>query len=121
MSTYQEPNFPAVFSETADNIRPFDKKLISVLGLWSQNLRGILDRGISFPDNIDAVDIIFTSSAIPDAENAIPHTLGKIPVGAIVYSQDKAGSVYNGTTAFTKSASYLKCSVASMTIKAKVF
>lgn len=121
MSTYQEPNFPAIFSEGQGAIRPFDKKLITVLSQWSQNLKFILDRGISWADNMDAVDVTFTSSATPDVENTVAHTLGKVPTGVIVYSQDKAGSVYNGTTAFSKTNVYLKCNVASMTVKAKVF
>lgn len=121
MTTYREPNFPALFTEGRESLRPFDKRLITVLAAWSQDLKGHLDRGLSFPDNIDAVDIEFTSSATPDLENAVAHTLGKIPTGALIYSQDKAGSVYNGTTAFTKTTIYLKCSVASVTIKAKVF
>ncbi len=120
MSTYQEPNFPALFGQETD-IREFRRKLITILSQWSQNLKFILDRGISWTDNIDAVDVTFTSSATPDQENTVAHTLGKVPAGVIVYSQDKAGSVYNGTTAFTKTSVYLKCNVASATVKIKVF
>lgn len=120
MSTYQEPNFPAIFSE-ARTLPEYYRKLLTTLSQWSQNMKFILDHGISFTDNMDAVDLIFTSSATPNIEEAFTHTLGKVPTGVIVYSQDKAGSVYNGTTAFSKTTVYLKCSVASMTIKAKVF
>lgn len=60
----------------------------------------------------------FTSSATPDAENTIAHTVGSIPIGYIVMHQDKAGSLYQGPTtgtSWTSSNVYLKCDVASVT------
>lgn len=60
----------------------------------------------------------FTTSATPDAENTIAHTVGSIPVGYIVLWQNKAGSLYQGPstgTAWTSSNVYLKCDVASVT------
>lgn len=71
--------------------------------------------------NIDAVYVEFTSSATPDAENTIPHKLGRVPRGIIVVMQDKAASVYKGTTAWTSSNIYLKVNTASVTIKLLVF
>lgn len=62
----------------------------------------------------------FTTSATPDAENTIGHTVGAIPVGLIILWQDKAGSLYQGPTtgtAWTSTNIYLKCSVASVTFK----
>jgi len=60
----------------------------------------------------------FTSSATPDAENTIAHTIGSIPIGYIIMHQDKAGSLYGTPTLGTNwssSAVYLKCDVASVT------
>lgn len=60
----------------------------------------------------------FTTSATPDAENTIGHTVGSIPIGCIVLWQDKAGSLYQGPTtgtAWTSTNVYLKCNVASVT------
>lgn len=59
----------------------------------------------------------FTTSATPDAENTIAHTVGSIPLGAIILWQSKAGSLYQGPTtgtAWTSTNIYLKCSVASV-------
>ena len=60
----------------------------------------------------------FTTSATPDAENTIPHTVGSVPLGYEILWQDKAGSLYqsptNGTD-WTSTDIYLKCSVASVT------
>lgn len=120
MSTYQEPNFPALFTEEKQ-VSPTFRKLITVLAQWSFNLKGILDRGISFTDNIDAVDIEFTSSATPDAENTVTHTLGKVPTGFIVYDINKGAVVYKGTTSWTKTTIYLKVNTATTIVKAKVF
>lgn len=121
MTKYQEPNFPAIYTESFTKLREFDKNLITVLGAWGQVLKAILDGGISFEDNVDVELITFTSSATPDAENAVAHTLGKIPTGFLVYSLNKGAVVYNGTTANTKTQIFLKVNVASTTIKAWVF
>lgn len=69
-------------------------------------------------ENISGQFQQFTTSATPDAENTIAHTVGSVPVGYIILGQDKAGSLYQlaGTgTAWTSSNIYLKCNVASVT------
>lgn len=60
----------------------------------------------------------FTTSATPDAENTIAHTIGSVPIGYVIMHQDKAGSLYQGPTTgtnWTSSNVYLKCDVASVT------
>jgi hypothetical protein len=81
----------------------------------------ILNRGITFTDNVDCVLITTTTSATPDAENTIAHTLGKIPSGYIVYSQNKAASLYLGTTSWTSTNIYLKSNIATVIFKIIVF
>jgi hypothetical protein len=71
-------------------------------------------------ENLSGEWQVFTTSATPDAENTIAHTLGSVPVGYIICGQDKAGSLYQLSdtgTAWTGSNIYLKCSVASITFK----
>jgi hypothetical protein len=94
---------------------------IPILNEMQINLNSILNRGITFSENFDAVFVEFTSSATPDAENTVSHSLGKIPTGYIVYSIDKAGVVYRSATTFTSTNIYLKCNVASTAIKILVF
>ncbi len=88
------------------------------LFLWSQGRVRFGDGSDnSNGENIEGQFQVFTSSATPDAENTIAHTLGSVPIGYIVIGQDKAGSLYqkNDTgTAWTSSALYLKCDVASV-------
>jgi len=99
----------------------YENDLNNALEAFINSISLILDRGISFLDNVDCVLVTFTSSATPDAENTISHLLGKIPSGFIVYSQDKAGSFYDGSTAFTASNIYVKCDTASVTAKIIIF
>lgn len=55
------------------------------------------------------------TTGLADAEKTVSHTLGSIPIGYLVLKQDKAGSLYAGSTAWTSSNIYLKCSVATVT------
>lgn len=121
MTQYKEPQYPAIFVDNSPQLRDFDKKLLSVLEGQSANLKTILQRGISFPDNMDVAFISFTSSATPDAENTIAHTLGKTPTGFVVYNLDKGAVVYNGTTTWSKTNIYLKVNTASVAVKAWIF
>ena len=68
-------------------------------------------------ENIAGEFKIFTTSGTPNAENTITHGLGAVPVGWLVVSKDKAGDLYAGTTTWTSTKLYLKCSVASVTYK----
>ena len=65
-------------------------------------------------ENISGEFQVFTSNATPDAEDTVAHTIGAIPVGYIVLKQDKAGSLYLGSTAWTSGNTYFKCNVASV-------
>lgn len=123
MTAYKNPNLPALFINELvyPDLRKFDRDLLSTLQEWSRNLENILQRGLSFSDNVDCRLVTFTSSATPDAENTVPHALGKIPIGFIPYDINKAGIVYRGTTTFTKTNLYLKVNVASVAVKILVF
>jgi hypothetical protein len=98
-----------------------ERNLFNVIADSLRELRGILNAGISFTDNVDCDLVEFESSATPDAENTITHALGKVPSGYIVYGQDKAGSLYKGGTSWTSGYIYLKCSTASVTFNIIVF
>jgi hypothetical protein len=67
-------------------------------------------------ENISGEFITFTTSTA-NTEVTVPHTIGAVPVGRIVLAQDKAGALYSGTTAWTDTAVYVKCDVASVTFK----
>ena len=71
--------------------------------------------------NLSAKYVVFTSHAVATTEDTVPHKLGRVPNGYIVVKQDKAGIVYDGTTAWTTTNLYLKSSVASVTWTLMVF
>ena len=56
-----------------------------------------------------------------DVEFEITHGLGYIPLGYLVISSDKAGHVYNSTTAWTAEKIYLKCNVSTTIIRVLIF
>jgi hypothetical protein len=55
-----------------------------------------------------------TSPAGPNTEFAVSHNLGRIPIGFMVASTNKAGHLYKSTTAWTATNIYLKADVASL-------
>lgn len=121
MTKFSEPNFPALFTEQFDKLRTFDKDLLTALSNWAMVLKSILDGGISIDDNMDVSRETIVTHATPGVEFAVTHGLGKIPVGYIVYGQEAAGSLYDGTTTNTNATLYLKSDVSSKTFKILVF
>lgn len=76
---------------------------------------------LTFDDNFSGDEIAFTSSATPDAENAVTHSLGRVPSGFSVTSLNKAATVYKGATAWTATTVYLKVNVATTAVTGHVF
>lgn len=120
MSEYADPVLPSIFVDSAD-VREFDRDLLAALGNWSLQFKRMLDRGLNFDDNLDVRRVTVTTHATPGTEFSVAHTLGKVPVGYIVYGQSAAGSVYDGVTANTKTTLYLKSDVAGAAFKIIVF
>ncbi len=77
--------------------------------------------GTNYAGNIDAEYLAFTTPATPDTEFAISHHLKRVPEGYDVVRQNKAAALYDGTSAWTDTAVYLRCSVASTTFKIRLF
>jgi hypothetical protein len=117
VTLYQEPNFPAIFTENFNKLRDFDRDMIQALGTWSQVLKSILDGGISLNDNMDAAVVSYTSNAVADTEDTVAHTLGKIPTYFVVGDIDKGGVVYRSGTTFTRTQIFVKCSAAGAAVK----
>lgn len=123
MSSFKSPNLPALYvaNQYESDWRKFARDLLTTLGEAFKNLTDILNRGISISDNLDCRLVTVTTDLTPGTEFSVAHTLGKVPTGYIVYGQNAAGSVYDGTTANTKTALYLKSDVSSKTFKVIVF
>lgn len=116
MTIYAEPKFPPLPA----NAPEFDRLLLMALALGGQNLKAILDGGISFTDNMDVSIVTYTSNASPDTEDTVAHGLGKVPTGYIPVSKDKAGDVYTSSAADATNLK-LKCTVASVALKLLIF
>lgn len=121
MTTFKRVTIPGVFTKHERELRPLDKDILRVLGDLSLNLEGILNRGITFNENVATNLLEFTSNGVADVENTVAHGLGKVPTGFIVYSVDKAGVVYKGATAWTTTNIYLKVNVATVAVKVLAF
>jgi len=120
LSNFQRVNWPALLSLHKD-VTLYDKELMKSINDQHYNLEAILNRGIKFQDNVDCVLVTFTSSATPDAENTVAHTLGKVPTGYLTYGLNKGAVVYTGTTTWTTGNIYLKVNVASTVVKLIIF
>jgi len=99
----------------------WEMDVLKTLQDFFNRIVAILNRGITFTENVDCVLVTLTSSATPDDSNTVNHTLGKIPNGYIVYYQNKAGSLYDGGTTWTNTAIYVKSNIASVTFKIIIF
>lgn len=102
------------------------KDQVTILQSQINKIFQCLQGRVSFGTGVDGVDgqniegqwQTYTSNAVANTEDTLGHTIGSIPLGVIVVSQDKAGSLYQGPTtgtAWTSTNIYLKCSVASVT------
>lgn len=102
--------------------------LVGFLQSFVIDLFNIL-RNISFGDgtnsctaqNTDTRFVDGTTDVTPGTEKVFAHVLGRVPVGIIFTGQDKAGSIYKGSTVWTATNIYLKSDIASVTFKALIF
>lgn len=72
---------------------------------------------ISFGQTVDNKDLSqnmdgwwasVTTPGSANTEFTVPHGLGRVPVGFLIFSRTKAGTTYKSTTAWTTSNIYLK-------------
>ena len=96
------------------NNNPLDlnKSLMDYSYLLSQILNG----GIKLQDNLNAQIKTVASTGAANTEFTVSHTLGRVPSGYIIISNSGAGYVYNGTTAWTATAIYLRHSAINAAI-----
>lgn len=117
---YKRGLFSGILTAARESLTKFESDLIRSLFEHDDNLSSLLDKGLSFDENLDSVYVTFTTDATPGNEVIVPHNLERVPTGYIPVSKDKAADVYN-TTALDKDNLYLKSDVASAAIKLLVF
>lgn len=91
---------------------------IRTLDLEIQKLYTALNGRMRFGDgtdgergeNISGEFQVVADTGTKDTEFTVAHTLGAIPIGAWITKQNKAGSLYLGTTAWTSTNAYFKLS-----------
>ena len=99
----------------------FDETLETELVSYSLELANILNAGLKFADNFNAQIKTFTTNAAANTEDAVAHTLKRVPTGFIIINRDKAGIVYDSGTSWTATNIYLKCSAAATAVKIMIF
>jgi len=93
-------------------------------GIQADNLASravTLDAGTGWVGKLDAVYLAATTNAVVDTETGFAHTLGRVPAGYIVVKRAGGGVVYNGTTAWTATMIYLKCTTVANVVTLIVF
>lgn len=80
-----------------------------------------IDEATGILSKLDGEFVSGTTHGTPDTETSHAHTLGRVPRGLIIIGQDKAASIYNGSTANTSSLIYVRSDIATVAFKAYVF
>jgi len=99
-----------------DKRNRFEVDLTDRLIRYTSKVGDILNKGIRATDNWDAYIVTVTLVAA-DVEQAVAHTLKRVPTGFMVLSTDKAAQIYNGGTAWTATNIYIRSNVANTTAK----
>lgn len=107
--------------KTAKPQSPFEESLEQELLSYSLKLASLLNGGLKFSDNFNAQIKEYTTNGAANTEDAVTHTLKRVPSGFIVIDQDKAGVMYHSGTAWTATTIYLKNSVATVAVKILIF
>ncbi len=99
----------------------FEKSLEQELLSYSRELSALLNAGLKFAENFNAQLKTYTTNGVANTEDAVAHTLKRVPTGFLVVTRDKAGIVYDSGTTWTATNLYLKCSVATVAVKILIF
>lgn len=107
--------------KTAKAINEFEKALEQeLLSAWLE-LSNAVNGGLKFSDNFDAQTVTVADTGVANTEFTVSHNLKRIPTGFIVTSAVGTGVIYNGASAWTTTAIYLKSTTANNNIKVLVF
>lgn len=121
MSEFKKVSTQGLLIQYHLKLRQYDNDLLVFLDEVFTNLSNLLNGGLSFADNLESVELTATAHATPDTEFSVAHTLGRVPTRFIVTDIDEGGVVYKGTTAWTSSLIYLKCTTGGTSIKVLVY
>jgi hypothetical protein len=94
------------------------KEQIRFITQFFENVKQLINNGLSFADNFNTKILTLTFSAT-NTDTALVHGLGRAPVGYLILRRS-ANMVVYGATANTSSIIYLKSSAAG-TVTVSVF
>jgi hypothetical protein len=112
----------------ADQVRPFTRipgfGSVAATAEWLKSLVQTLNavfRDIAdMPFNRSSTATVSDTGAA-DAEFGVAHHLDRVPAGFLVTKSNKAAIVYKGSTAWTATTIYLKCSAANATVDLLIY
>lgn len=93
---------------------------------FKDSIHKILDGNVEYGDGVNSGNIAgnwitVTSPGVANTEFSFAHKLNKVPVGYHIMRRNNTGVIYDGTTAWTSSLIYLKCTVATQAMTIFVF
>ncbi len=98
---------------------PDAKDQVRFISQFFDQLKQLLNGGLTFVDNFASKNVSVTFSAIA-TDTAVAHGLGRVPTGYLVIRKSASMVVYDGAAVWTASSIYLKSS-ATGTITVMVF
>jgi len=108
--------------ETQQDKQSWASRVVHGLLESFSTLSVVLNGGLGFgngtdKDNIAGKWVTYTTNAVANTEDTVAHNLGVVPVGFIVMIPPGSGTINKGTTSWTTTNIYLKCSAANQTAK----
>lgn len=108
------PQVPKEFS--AEFLQAFVTQLSTYFQSFADEINGQIAFGNGTDlENVRGKWITYVSNGVANTEDTVAHGLTVTPIGYLVVKQDKAGSVYSGSTAWDTTNLYLKSNTATLT------
>lgn len=102
-------------------MRKQEEMLYRVMEEFFTQVRLMINQtGMNMEEVFAGTEKNFTTPDTPD-EFSVSHNLGRIPVGRLVLSQDKPGSLHKGSSSWTSSAVYFQSDFAGVAYKILLF
>jgi len=119
MDIAKSSNIPANFKDSdksEEYIKALDGDVRNLFACLQGRTRFGSGTDGSKGENVSGQFQVVSDTGSADTEFTVSHDLGAVPIGLILIKSNKAGIVYSGSTSWTSSAVYLKCSVANANV-----
>jgi hypothetical protein len=99
----------------------FARALEQTLHRYTVELSTLLNKGLKFVDNFDAEVVTTLDTGVADFQQAVPHSLKRVPTGTLLLKSDKAVILYAGDFQWTKDTVYVKFSASNCAVSYLIF